>query len=305
MQLQQLYYFKEVAERGSINKAADALMMTQPNLSRSIQKLEEELGLELIRRNNRGVQLTEEGRQFYQHAREILDRVEIIQHISKEDSPRMLSVSAFPSLTSTALLEELYARHRNHHIQFTLRESRLSEIISDVHELRSELGVLHTNPTQQKQVHILLEQKQLEFHPVSTDSWYAYLGPNSPFYDQESVSMRELLEYPVLRYPDDYFSILTSYMLIDGDRLHDLTKRVMFLNNEGAIINLLRTTDAFTFGMSWSREFYAELGIACKPIQDYHVEITLGWAKRKKEQLSREGTQFVELLQKHYAQTAQ
>ena len=117
--------------------------------------------------------------------------------------------------------------------------------------------------------------------------------------------MRELLEYPVLRYPDDYFSILTSYMLIDGDRLHDLTKRVMFLNNEGAIINLLRTTDAFTFGMSWSREFYAELGIACKPIRDYHVEITLGWAKRKKEQLSREGTQFVELLQKHYAQTAQ
>ena len=113
-------------------------------------------------------------------------------------------------------------------------------------------------------------------------------------------------------------------MLIDGDRLHDLTKRVMFLNNEGAIINLLRTTDAFTFGMSWSREFYAELGIACKPILDYRMEITVGWVKRQKAplspeaerfisvlkrhyggQLSREGTQFVELLQKHYAQTAQ
>ena len=61
MQLQQLYYFKETAERGSINKAAEALLMTQPNLSRSIQKLEEVLGLKLFSRDNKGIQLTEEG----------------------------------------------------------------------------------------------------------------------------------------------------------------------------------------------------------------------------------------------------
>lgn len=62
MQLQQLYYFREVAEQGSINKAAGTLMVTQPNLSRSIQKLEEELGLKLLVRSNKGIQLTEEGR---------------------------------------------------------------------------------------------------------------------------------------------------------------------------------------------------------------------------------------------------
>ena len=129
MQLQQLYYFKETAERGSINKAAEALLMTQPNLSRSLQKLEEELGLKLFSRDNKGIQLTEEGQQLYQHTCGVLERLEIIKRMSREEIPRMLSVSAFPTLTSTRMLQELYKWYREKSIQFTFRERRLSEIV--------------------------------------------------------------------------------------------------------------------------------------------------------------------------------
>lgn len=301
MQLQQLYYFKEVADHGSINKAAEALMMTQPNLSRAIQKLESELGLTFFLRDNKGVQLTEEGKQLYQYTCGILDRLDIIKGMSRQEGPKVLTVSAFPTLTSSRLLRELYDRYRNQSIHFTLREARISEIIDDVHQLRSELGIIHVNQVQRSQVRSLLDYHQLEFHPICDDTWYAYLGPHSPFYHMDAVPIRELLEYPVLRAPDDYFSLVTSHMVIDGVSLHNGTKRVMFLNNEGAIINLLRTTDAFTFGMSWNREFYEELGIACKPIINGDVEITLGWIKRKREQLSAEAQRFVALLQKNYA----
>lgn len=301
MQLQQLIYFKEVAEQGSINKAADALMMTQPNLSRAIHRLEGELGLTFFLRDNKGVQLTEEGKQLYQYTCGILDRLEIIKGMSRQAGPRVLTVSAFPGLTSSRLLRELYERYRDQQsLHFTLREARIAEIVDDVHQLRSELGVMHINQVQRSQVRSLLDYRQLEFHPICGDTWYAYLGPNSPFYGREEVNIRELLEYPVLRAPDDYFSLVTSHMVIDGVSLLNGTKRVMFLNNEGAIINLLRTTDAFTFGMSWNREFYRELGIACKRIVNCDVEITLGWIKRKREQLSAEAERFVILLQKNY-----
>lgn len=300
MQLQQLYYFKEVADRGSFNKAADALLMTQPNLSRAVQKLESELGLTFFLRDNKGVQLTEEGKVLYQYVCGILDRMEIIRNMSRKEAPRVLAVSAFPTLTSSSLLLELYDRYRENSIHFTLREARISEIIDDVHQLRSELGIIHVNQVQRSQVRSLLENRQLEFHPICNDTWYAYLGPNSPFYDLPQVPIRELLEYTVLRAPDDYFSLVTSHLVIDGVSLLNGTKRVMFLNNEGAIINLLRTTDAFTFGMSWNRDFYTELGIACKPIINCDVEITLGWIKRKKERLSDEAERFVALLEKNY-----
>lgn len=300
MQLQQLQYFKEVADHGSFNKAADALMMTQPNLSRAIQKLESELGLTFFLRDNKGVQLTEEGKILYQYVCGILDRMEIIRSMSQKEAPRVLTVSAFPTLTSSGLLQQLYERYRKNSIHFTLREARISEIIDDVHQLRSELGIIHVNQVQRSQVRNLLEYRQLEFHPVCNDTWYAYLGPHSPFYHLPQVPIRDLLEYPVLRAPDDYFSLVTSHMVIDGVSLLNGTKRVLFLNNEGAIINLLRTTDAFTFGMSWNRDFYAELGIACKPIVNCDVEISLGWIKRKKERLSGEAERFVSLLEKNY-----
>ena len=212
----------------------------------------------------------------------------------------MLTVSAFPTLTSSGLLQQLYERYRKNSIHFTLREARISEIIDDVHQLRSELGIIHVNQVQRSQVRNLLEYRQLEFHPICNDTWYAYLGPHSPFYHLPQVPIRDLLEYPVLRAPDDYFSLVTSHMVIDGVSLLNGTKRVLFLNNEGAIINLLRTTDAFTFGMSWNRDFYAELGIACKPIVNCDVEISLGWIKRKKERLSGEAERFVSLLEKNY-----
>jgi DNA-binding transcriptional LysR family regulator len=300
MQLQQLYYFKETAERGSINKAAEALLMTQPNLSRSLQKLEEELGLKLFSRDNKGIQLTEEGQQLYQHTCGVLERLEIIKRMSREEIPRMLSVSAFPTLTSTRMLQELYKWYREKSIQFTFRERRLSEIIEDVHQLRSEVGVIHINPIQQSQVNCLLRNKQLEFHPVDTDIWHVYLGPNSPLYEREAVSIEDVFKYTVLRYPDDDFSILTSHAMVNGESLRKRTKRVMLFNNEGAIISLLRTTDAVMFGMRWNRELYSELGIACKPILDYRMEITVGWVKRQKAPLSPEAERFISVLKRHY-----
>ena len=139
----------------------------------------------------------------------------------------------------------------------------------------------------------------MEFHELAYDTWYAYLGPQSPLFLKEQVTMAELFQHTVLRPPDDYFALLTSYMLIDGICLTDIPS-MMFLNNEGAIMNLLRTTDAFHFGMSWSKERYEELGIACKPIVNCDVKVTLGWVKRKKEKLSTEAGEFVHMLEQQY-----
>lgn len=301
MQFQQLAYFTAVADCGSFNKAAEAMFISQPSLSKAIGNLEAELGLELFSRNNRGVQLTEDGKKLYQYARSILEQMEMVRNMSRRDLPRILSVSAFPGLTSSRLLRVLYERYTQQRIRFSLVEGRISEIVENIRTLKSELGIIHINNIQHKEVRNLLESRDMEFHELSRDTWYAYLGPNSPLFHKEQVTMAELFQYTVLRPPDDYFALLTSYLTIDGVSLTD-TPRVMFLNNEGAIMNLLCTTDAFHFGMSWSRERYEALGLACKPIVNCDVEITLGWVKRKKEKLSMEAEEFVRMLEQQYGE---
>ncbi|MCF3935606.1 LysR family transcriptional regulator [Acuticoccus sp. M5D2P5] len=75
MEIKQLRYFKRVADTGSVSRAAAALSVAQPAVSRQIANLEESLGTPLFFRNGRGVKLTDAGQQLYTHTSEILDAI--------------------------------------------------------------------------------------------------------------------------------------------------------------------------------------------------------------------------------------
>ena len=76
MELRQLQYFAAVARHKHFTRAAEALYVTQPALSQQIRRLEEELGLALLRRTSRGVELTAAGADLLVHAEAILAEVE-------------------------------------------------------------------------------------------------------------------------------------------------------------------------------------------------------------------------------------
>ncbi len=75
MEIKQLRYFKRVADAGSVSRAAAALSVAQPAVSRQIANLEDALGTPLFFRNGRGVKLTDAGLQLYAHANDILEAV--------------------------------------------------------------------------------------------------------------------------------------------------------------------------------------------------------------------------------------
>lgn len=108
MELRQLRYFVTIANEGTYGRAAEALRVAQPALSRQIKKLEDELGASLFIRHSHGVSLTPEGETFHSRAEHILDEVvEITRTIRHEDatvtgcirvgvSPGTAEILAFP-----------------------------------------------------------------------------------------------------------------------------------------------------------------------------------------------------------------
>ena len=79
MTLQQLYYALTIADCGSMNEAAKRLFLSQPSLSETVKELEQEIGLQIFLRSNRGIVITPEGEEFLGYARQVTEQFGILK----------------------------------------------------------------------------------------------------------------------------------------------------------------------------------------------------------------------------------
>jgi DNA-binding transcriptional LysR family regulator len=109
MDLRQLRYFVAVSDEGGVRAAARRLYITQPQISQALRRLESELGVELMRRSSRGIELTPEGRELLRHGRDILDRVGVAQASLKQMSEQRSSTLRIGVLAGVLSAGELLA----------------------------------------------------------------------------------------------------------------------------------------------------------------------------------------------------
>jgi LysR family transcriptional regulator, nitrogen assimilation regulatory protein len=138
MELRGLFYFVRIAELGSITRAASHLRVAQPALTRQVQRLEDELGVALFTRVNRGVRLTEAGEKLRESANRILRDVErtgdeIRAHDAHPSGKIILGVT--PTMCPV-LVPELFGRMRLHYPMIELKVVhagmvRLEEMLVD------------------------------------------------------------------------------------------------------------------------------------------------------------------------------
>lgn len=303
MQLQQLEYFVKIVEYGSLNKASEYFYVTQPALSKAIMNLEEEIGAEVLRRTNKGVQMTENGKKLYEYAKDILSQVALIQSIATEDTRKILHVSSYPILSISRIVADFYNRHQEDQLYFHLTEGRLAHVIEDVETGRSEIGFLLINHSQLREVKNTLRHKELTLTVLGHDTWYANIGPRNPLYDREEVTMQELIQFPIVRYSADHYSNLTNYMRIDGIPLAQ-TRQQIYVNDNAGLVNVIRETHAFRYGPGLSSRDYESFGIRSIPIHNCDVDVAAGWIKKKNALLSDTAAEFVSLLETWVAEEA-
>jgi LysR family nitrogen assimilation transcriptional regulator len=115
MEFRQLRYFKTIADARSFARGAEHLRVAQPALSRSIARLEEDMGQQLFLRHSTGVTMTDAGIRLYRHASSVLDRMQLLTDdmAAARDAPHgMVSLGAPPSLQTvlTAPAAAAFAR---------------------------------------------------------------------------------------------------------------------------------------------------------------------------------------------------
>ena len=147
MTLQQLKYVTAIADCGSMNEAAKTLFVSQPSLSGAVKELEEEAGIEIFKRTNKGVLPTPEGEEFLGYARQLLNQYELLEDrfIRRTRVKKKFSVSMQHYSFAVKAFVELVKQYGMDEYEFAVYETKTGEVISNVRNFRSEIGVLYEN----------------------------------------------------------------------------------------------------------------------------------------------------------------
>ena len=202
MTLQQLNYAVAISEIGSLNKASEILYISQPSLTESIKDLEKELGITIFIRSGRGVTLTPEGSDFILYARQVLvDYSELVERFDNtKNYKKKFGVSAQHYSFAVKAFVELIQENDTSRYELAIRETRTQQVISDVANLKSEIGIIYLSEFNKRAIGKLLRTANLEFHPLINCEAYVYLWSGHPLAKKKSISFEELKEYPCLSF---------------------------------------------------------------------------------------------------------
>ena len=220
MTYKQLQYAVTVAEEGNITSAAKKLFIAQPSLTSAIRELENEYGITIFMRSNKGIKVTAEGEEFLGYARQVLDQTTLIEE--RYSGKLKFFVSAQHYSFAVEAFVELLKRSGADKYEFHMRETQTFNIIDDVSHLRSEIGILYLNKFNEEVILKTLRDNNLSFTPLFRAKPHVFIGKNSPLAKKKQLTLEDLKPYPRLSYEQGshnsfYFSeeILSS---VDCDK---------------------------------------------------------------------------------------
>lgn len=202
MTLQQLKYLVTVAECKNITEAAEKLFISQPSLSAAIHNLEKEMGVTAFVRSNKGVSVTREGEELLSFARNLLEQADIMKDRFCNDKSRMpkFSVSCQHYSFAVNAFVDVVNKYDANIYSFILRETQTGEIIDDVANGRSELGILYLFEHNEDVLTKLFKKNDLVFEEIFKASPHVFISKNHPLANNEIITLEELKPYPYLVY---------------------------------------------------------------------------------------------------------
>ncbi len=245
MTLQQLKYVIRIAQSGSINLAAQKLFVSQPSLSNAVAELEKEMGITIFVRSSRGVYLTEDGAKFLSYARQVTEQADLLESEYKNSSHvrRVFAISAQHYAFVVNAFVALVKEYGEDKYEFSLRETRTSDILEDVRTARSELGILFLSKFNRDVILGMIKKADLKFTPLFTAKPHVFVSRDNPLASQKSVALSQLKDYPRLTYEQ---GINNSFYFSEELLSYEDSPKSIIVSDRATLFNLLIGLNGYT-----------------------------------------------------------
>lgn len=297
MTLQQLRYAVEVANRGSMNEAAKKLFVSQPSLSNAIRELEREIGISIFDRTNQGILVSAEGKEFLSYAMQIVEQENLLKehYLGTKPTKQKFGISTQHYTFAINAFVELLQELDPGEFDFTFRETTTEEVIKDVRNRKSEIGILYMNHFNARMILKNLEEAGLEFVELFQSESYIYVTDTHPLARKKEVKFRDLKPYIFLsfgkgEYNSNYFSEEILKILEH--------RRNVKVSDRSTLFYLLRKLGGFTICTQMVNKELQGEDIVAIPL---HTEgaIKVGLILYKDKCLSSIGKRYMEIVREN------
>ncbi len=237
-----LKYAVEVERARSISRAAQRLYIAQPNLSRAIKDLEDDLGITIFNRTPHGMLVTPEGEEFLERAKKILRRIEELEDIYSTDNEKKaqsFSVSVpRSSYMSYAFTRFVASIDNNRPAELFYKETNSSRAITNILEAGYRLGIIRYAEVFDRYFKDMLENKKLTCEMISEFSYLLVMSKEHPLANREDVTFDDLEPYTEIAHADPYVPSL-SMSAVRKEELPDNIERRIFVFERASQMELL------------------------------------------------------------------
>ncbi len=241
MNLLHMKYAVEVAETGSINKAAERLIIGQPNLSRAIKELEASLDVKIFERSAKGMTLTPEGEIFMSYAKNILKQVDAVEETFKKGHSVKKRFSI--SVPRASYIAEAFARFTTgidsaSEMEIFYNETNASRAISNILQEDYRLGIIRYAEDYDKYYKLMLEEKGLSYEMITEFSYVLVMNEKSPLASLDDITYADLADHFEIAHADPFVPTL-PVSEVRKTELPDNVRRRIYVFERGSQFDIL------------------------------------------------------------------
>lgn len=228
--------------------------------------METEIKLTIFVRTNRGIVVSTDGAEFLGYARQVLQQAELLEekYFTSTPSKQKFSVSTQHYTFTANAFVDLIKEFGADEYEFTLRETKTFDIIDDVKNLRSELGVIYLSSFNEPVIRKLLNDGNLTFTELFAAKPHIFVCRDNPLSKREYITLDDLEELPCLTYEQgEHNSFYFSEEILSTTH----HKKSIKVSDRAAVVNLLIGVNAYTISTGIFPSYLHGDDIVAVPLQ--------------------------------------
>lgn len=240
MNILHMKYAVEVARVGSLNRAAQNLLLAQPNLSRSIKELEAEMGIKIFERSAKGMLLTPDGEEFIGYAKEILNHIEQVDMIYKTGSikKQRFSISVPRAIYISEAFAEFSKSISEGYADIFYKETNSQRTVSNILKSDYKLGIIRYAEDYDRYFKAMLEEKEISGEMIAEFTYKIIMSRDNPLSHKKNITYDDLKNYIRVAYGDPYVPTL-SVSRVMNEEFPDNARRCIYVFERASLFDLL------------------------------------------------------------------